>query len=266
MFNITDRVIRNIIVPCDHGSMIVNRFDVGNDGVGVGNFLLEHANNNTVEADIAFRVLYGVENPIVFDVGANIGTYASWVAPAIAKANGKVYCFEPQRLIYQMLCGNMAMNNIFNVYAYELALSNEEKYIEIDDIDYASKGSFGSVTLTDLDMSETYKTDPTKKQRIKVTTIDNFVIEHQLPKVDFIKVDAEGLDIEVLEGAKNTIATYSPDLFVEFLNLGPSRTGDTRYEGKDRLEAYLRNLGYDVLLVNHDLFATKRPGLLDKTT
>ena len=266
MFTISDRVIRNIIVPCDHGPMIINRFDLGYDGVSVGNFLLEHANNNTVEADVAFRALYGVENPIVFDVGANIGTFATWVATAIEKSNGKLYCFEPQRLIHQMLCGNMAMNNIFNVYTYELALGNEEKYIEIDDIVYNKPGSFGSVTLTDIDMSTTYKTDPTKKQRIKMTTIDNFVLEHQLPKVDYIKVDAEGLDIEVLDGAKNTIAKYSPDLFVEFLNLGSSRTGDTRYEGKDRLEAYLKNLGYTVVLVNHDLFASKRPGIITNNT
>lgn len=258
MFNVSDRVLRNILLPCDHGLMIVNRFDRGPNGVGVGSFLLDHGNNNTVEAEIAFRALSNVNNPVVLDVGANIGTFATWVARFIADKNGRLYCFEPQRQVFQMLCGNMAINNIFNVYAHELALGNEEKFIEIDEVDYDTHGSFASFSVADIDLSNTYKSIPTKKQRIKMTTIDNFVRDYQLEKVDYIKVDAEGLDIEVLEGAKNTIQTFSPDLYVEYLNLGSSKKDDTSSEGLLVLEQYLHGLGYNTVAIHHDLFATKR--------
>lgn len=262
MFNIGDKKIRNILVSCDHGSMIINRFDRGPNDVSVGSFLLDHGNNNTVEADVAFRALHNVDNPIVIDVGSNIGTFATWVAKYLANKNGKLYCFEPQREVFQMLCGNLAINNIFNVYAYEMALGNSDKFIEIDEVDYESLGSFAAFSMADIDMSEIYKSVATKKQRIKMTTIDKFVAEYQLEKVDYIKVDAEGLDLEVLDGAKNTIETYSPDLYVEYLNLGSSKKEDTKHEGKIVLENYLHNLGYETTVVHHDLFATKKPGVI----
>ena len=264
MFNVSDRKIRNILVPCDHGSMIVNRFDRGPNDVSVGSFLLDHGNNNTVEADIAFRALSDVHSPVVLDVGANIGTFATWVARYIANKNGKLYCFEPQREVFQMLCGNMAINNIFNVYAYEMALGNTDKFIEIDEVDYETQGSFAAFSVADIDLSDTYKSFATKKQRIKMTTIDKFVMDYQLEKVDYIKVDAEGLDIEVLNGAKQTIETYSPDLYVEYLNLGSSKKEDTMHEGKVLLENYLHGLGYETIVVHHDLYATKKPGIIIK--
>jgi FkbM family methyltransferase len=242
--------------------MIINRFDRGPDGVSVGSFLLDHGNNNTVEADIAFRALSTVDSPVVLDIGANIGTFATWVARFLSTKNGKVYCFEPQRQVFQMLCGNMAINNIFNVYAHELALGNEEKFIEIDEVDYETQGSFAAFSVADIDLSNTYKSIPTIKQRIKMTTVDKFVMDYQLEKVDYIKVDAEGLDIEVLDGAKKTIETYSPDLYVEYLNLGSSKKDDTKDEGRVRLEQYLHNLGYKTIVVHHDIFATKRPGVI----
>jgi FkbM family methyltransferase len=264
MFNVDDRIHRNILVSCDHGLMIINRFDRGPDGVSVGSFLLDHGNNNTVEADIAFRALANTDSPVVLDVGSNIGTFASWVSRFLSKKNGKLYCFEPQRQVFQMLCGNLAINNLFNVYAHELALGKEEKFIDIDEVDYESMGSFAAFSMADIDMSAIYKSVATKKQRIKMTTIDKFVVEYQLEKVDYIKVDAEGLDLEVLDGAKNTIETYSPDLYVEYLNLGSSKKEDTKHEGKILLENYLHNLGYETIMVHHDLFATKKPGVITK--
>ena len=265
MFNIGDKVHRNILVSCDHGLMIVNRFDRGPDGVSVGSFLLDHGNNNTVEADIAFRALSNVDKPVVIDVGSNIGTFATWVARFLTPKNGKIYCFEPQRQVFQMLCGNLAINNIFNAYAFEMAIGKEEKFIEIDEVDYETQGSFAAFSITTTDLSDTYKTIPAKKQRIKLTTIDKFVEEYQLEKVDYIKVDAEGLDIDVLEGARKTIENYSPDLYVEYLNLGSSKKDDTKHEGLVLLENYLHNLGYKTVMVHHDLFATKKDGIIINT-
>ena len=249
MFNIGDNVKRNVLVSCDHGLMVINRFDTTT--CSVGGFLLDHGNNNTVEADVTIKALSGVEDPIILDIGANIGTYTSWVAKWFK--NGKVYAFEPQREVFQMLCANMAINNIFNVYAYELGISDEEKYVEVNTIDYEKVGSFAAFSLNH-DPGRYTSTD--KKQRFKVTTVDKFVEEHQLHKVDFIKIDAEGLDLEVLYGAHNTINKFKPDLYVEFLNLGPSGDEDTSEQGYEKLNNILKEMGYNTMKVHHDIYAT----------
>lgn len=255
MFNIGDKARRNVLVSSDHGLLIVNRFDYA--PIGISGSILDHGNNNTVEADATMKALRGVDSPIIFDVGANLGTYASWVAKWFEPVNGKVYCFEPQRIIFQMLCGNMAINNIFNVYAYELALGSEEKYIEIDEVNYDEPGGFGSFSLDGVER-EKYKTILGKKQRIKLTTIDKFVEENQIPKIDFIKIDAEGLDIDVIAGAPSSIEKFKPDLYVEYLNLGSSKKEDTLLEGKQYLVSVLNTMGYETFEIGHDIFGTAK--------
>lgn len=256
MFTIGNRVVPNILVSCDHGLMIVNRFD--NTPSSVGITLLDHGNNNTVEADVAVRALQDIPNPVIFDIGANIGTFATWVANWARERNGKVYCFEPQRAIFQMLCGNMAINNIFNVYAYELGLGKEEKTIEMPDIDYcAPSSSFAAFSLDGVERNR-YTNIPGSTQLVKITTLDKFMSDWNIEKVDFIKIDAEGLDIDVMEGGIQTINKFKPDLFVEYLNLGSTRHEDTMEEGKQNLINYLNNLGYTCYLVGHDVFATTK--------
>jgi FkbM family methyltransferase len=256
MFNINDRKAQNILVNCDHGLMIINRFD--NDPlISVGTFLLDHGNNNTVEADLTVRALLDIPNPVIFDVGSNIGTYATWVARWAKTKQGKVYCFEPQRQIFQILCGNMAINNIDNVYAYNIGLGKEETFIDIPEVDYTKpNSSFGAFSLDGVDRNRYSNLEQT--QRIKISTLDNFVSEWKIEKVDFIKIDAEGLDVDVMEGGLNTIKKFMPDLFVEFLNLGSSKKEDTSSEGKDILVDYLKNLGYNTHLIGNDIFATTK--------
>ena len=243
--SIGNKPIPNILVSCDHGLMIVNRFD--NTSISVGLMVLDHGNNNTVEADLTMKSLSKVDNPIVFDVGSNIGTYATWVAKWAAEKNGKVYCFEPQRIVFQMLCGNMSLNNIFNVYAHNIALGDEEKIILMNEPDYTQSGSFAAFSLDGVDR-EKYNV-VSKQQSIQMTTVDNFVSHWNIPKVDFIKVDAEGFDMEVLYGAKNVIEKFKPDLFVEYLHVGPTKKIDSREEGKNNLTRYLNNIGYNTYIL-----------------
>jgi FkbM family methyltransferase len=256
MFTIGDRIRPNILISCDQGLMIVNRFDDTPSSVGIT--LLDHGNNNTVEADLTVRALMQIPNPVIFDIGANIGTYASWVAQWVRDRNGKVYCFEPQRTVFQMLCGNMSINNIFNVHAFQIGMGKEESYIDMPEVDYCVPGSsFAAFSLDGVDRKK-YNNIPNTTQRVKITTLDKFMVEWNVEKVDFIKIDAEGLDIDVMEGGLQTINKYRPDLFVEYLHLGSSRNEDTCEEGKQNLINYLKNLGYNTHLIGHDVFATMK--------
>ena len=251
MFNIGDSIRRNVLVSCDHGLFVVNRFD--HTHVSVGGFLLDHGNNNTVEADLTIKALEEVNEPVIFDIGANIGTYSSWIARWSAAKNGKVYSFEPQRQVFQMLCANMSINNIFNVYAFEKGLGLKKQKIQIDEVDYNLTGSFGSFSLNKQNPPE-YKTT-NKKQTISIDTLDNFVKENKINKIDFIKIDAEGMDIDVINGGINTIKKFKPKLLVEYLNLGSSKDEKTSIEGFGLLDTLLRDLGYRTQKINHDIFA-----------
>lgn len=255
MFNVGDKVRRNILVSSDHGLFIVNRFD--HTPCSIGGFLLDHGNNNTVEADITIRALKDIDAPVVFDIGANIGTYSSWVAKWAEQVNGTVYSFEPQRTVFQMFCGNMSINNIFNVHAINYALGKEEKFIDIEEVDYNQLGSFGSFSLNGASKNK-YKNISNKTQRIRMSTLDKFVEEQDIQKVDFIKIDVEGLDIDVIEGGINTIMSFKPDLYVEYLNLGSSKNEDTSQEGRETLVKYLNDLNYTCYIVGHDIFATSK--------
>lgn len=191
--------------------MIVNRFDYNpNDGVGQSKSLLDHGNESTVEAQLTWQTISNIDAPIIFDIGANIGTYSTWLARAFPY--GKIYCFEPQRLIFQMLCGNLAINNIENCYAYNIALGKNSTIFNLNEPNYNETNSFGQFSLK-YDNQTYHKTTPTQ-----MMTLDEFVMQYSIDKIDFIKIDAEGMDIDVLKGGQQTINKFKPSLLVEYTN------------------------------------------------
>lgn len=209
MFNVVDRIRRNVLVSSDHGSMIVNRFDCNHEQVGHGQWLLDHGSASSIEANETYDALKDIEEPVIFDIGSNIGTYATWIAKIIPR--GVLYCFEPQRLVFQMLCGNLALNNFDNCHAYNMAIGDMNDFIEIQEPNYYQKEDFGIFSLIEDKIAK--KSD--YKYTIQIMTLDSFVETFRIMKIDFIKIDVEGMDIAVLKGAKNTLKYYRPTIFIE---------------------------------------------------
>ena len=238
MFNISDKIRRNVLVSSDLGPMIVNRFDYNKNKVGQGQSLLDHGNICTVEASICINVLKNKKNPVIFDVGSNIGAFTIWLAKYFNE--GKVYSFEPQRLIFQMLCGNIAINNIFNVYAYNLAFGKDNCRIEILEPNYNIPNDFGTFSLVNNTIN-----DKSEKIIIDLYTIDNFVTENKIEKVDLIKIDAEGMDLQVLNGAIETIKNSKPVIFVEFF--------DNNKSIQTEIESFLQELNYSKEIIENNI-------------
>lgn len=209
MFILNDKISRNVLLNCDHGTFIVNRFDCDNEKTGQSQWLLDHGNVSVLEAQLAYSHIKNREDPAIFDVGANIGTFTSWMSKAFP--NGKIYSFEPQRLIFQIICGNMAINNIDNVYLYNAALGKENKVLEIQEPDYFQNIDFGTFSLS----KEVIEKKSKYKSIIDLITLDDFVEKHQINNIDFLKIDAEGMDLDVLIGAKNSISKFKPTILVE---------------------------------------------------
>lgn len=208
IFSIGDKVHRNVLLSCDHGLMIVNRFDCNHENVGHGQWLLDHGNASTIEAANCFAAIKDFSEPIIFDIGANIGTFTTWIAKAFPR--GKVYAFEPQRAVFQMLSGNAAINNLYNVYTYNIGLGKVNTKIEFEEPNYFSNNDFGMFSLV-----EKMVTESKNKIVVQINTLDWFLEYYNVPKVHLLKIDVEGMDLDVLIGGTNTIKKHLPVIFIE---------------------------------------------------
>lgn len=208
---ISDKKSTNVLVSSDHGLMIVNRFDGDQNANGHGAWLLDHGNGCVPEAFRSFEILKERPNPVIFDVGANIGCFTTLLARVLP--NSTIHAFEPQRHVFQMLSGNIAINNFYNVHTINCAVSNYNGTLDIEEPDPMQPCDFGTYSLVH---QNTY-TPSGRKRVCDVITLDKYVEKHNIERVDFIKIDVEGMDIDVLEGARKIIEAHKPTLFVEHI-------------------------------------------------
>lgn len=241
IFNIGDKPRRNLLVSTDQGIMIVNRWDGDTNGVGHSQWLMDHGNVSTVEADTCIRALEGISHPRIFDIGANIGTFTTWMASVFP--GGRIYSFEPQRAVFQMLTGNVAINNLYNVYTYNMGLGAEDAYVEFNEPNYFKHCDFGTFTLTTKEYVE--RTEDIMV--VEVRTVDSFVATYQIDRVDLLKIDVEGMDLDVLRGAHRTIKKYLPKIFIEHSNNVVSI--------KDDILAALEPYGYTCEVIGNNIIA-----------
>src|SRR5262249_11882753 len=123
----------------------------------------------------------------VIDVGANIGTHTIYFSNAVG-VDGRVLAFEPQRTLYQMLCSNIALNLNRNVVAVNAGLAAKAGTVIVPRIDYSRGGNFGGLALGQWE----------KGDEVPLHTLDSY----SLKSCHLIKIDVEGMEREVLEGAR----------------------------------------------------------------
>lgn len=150
---------------------------------------------------------------IYFDVGANIGSHALALSK-IFKKRIDIYCFEAQNFISKILEANINENNLYNVKNFNCAVSDDYELIKIKVPNYNKINNFGSLELrlpkySDNDkiiFSDTFES-------IKSIKLDDF----KNIKVDFIKIDVEGMEHFVINGGKELIKSHRPFLFMELV-------------------------------------------------
>ena len=144
------------------------------------------------------------EDSVVVDAGANIGLVAIPIAQLLAQKNGVVHAFEVQRMMSYALCGTAALNDLENVIVYNQALGSAEGTLNAGKLDYGKPQDFGLFSLVDQ--------DDKNSESIKVTTIDKL----NLPRLDFFKIDVEGMEIDVLKGSRQSLEDYLPWCWIEY--------------------------------------------------
>lgn len=217
------RPIAFVLASTNHGSMLVNRHDYrllpNGGGYGVGYQLLNTSSFDQSEVNFAIELLmsrrqnFG-DGVVAIDCGANIGVHTIEWAKAM-HGWGEVIAFEAQERIYYALAGNIALNNCFNAKAILAAVGASEGEISIPVPDYFSPSSFGSLEIRKKSTTEFIgqEIDYSEENcaKIKMTSIDQL----NLKRLDFIKIDIEGMEMEALIGAEKSIAQYKPLLIIE---------------------------------------------------
>lgn len=236
-----NRPLPFVLASTSIGSMILNHLDQNktqNGSYGVGYQFLHTSNFDKEEIDFCMEIFkikkqYTKDPILVLDCGANIGAHTiKW---GIEMAGwGNVIAFEAQERIFYALAGNIAINNCFNVKAFHAALGNPtppQNTIKIPYIDYTKYSSFGSLEIQKNNNNEFIGQDInySNTQEILYISIDSL----NLNNIDFIKIDVEGMEINVLQGAIKSIKQFSPILQIEYIK-----------SDKTILEDFLNKLDY----------------------
>jgi len=205
----------NVTISTDYGTLIINKHDRG-----VGWQLSERGCYDADEIELFRHMIRTMKQAaperqmIMLDIGANIGIHSVALSAEIG-ATGRIYAFEAQRLVFYMLAGNVALNSLENVHCLHKAVGAEVGMIDIPQFDFSKPLIQGSVEFgpqQNEPIGQERRKDLDLQDQVECVTIDSLA----LPRVDLMKIDVEGMEIQVLQGAENTISKYYPLIFVEF--------------------------------------------------
>ena len=183
----------NYVKKCRNGYMLYNINDQY-----VGRSLHYYGEFSILEAMVLTQLV--APGATVLDIGANLGAHTLALATAVGPT-GRVYAFEPQRIVFQQMCTNMALNSMTNAYCNLQAVGDAAGTITVPWVDYEKFSNFGGVALGKWEQGD----------EIEVVTIDSL----QLSQCRLIKVDVEGMESLVIHGAKETITNLRPILYLE---------------------------------------------------
>ncbi|HZQ11565.1 MAG TPA: FkbM family methyltransferase [Pseudolabrys sp.] len=244
------RKLAFVLAASNHGAMILNRFDYrmtgADSGIGVGHQLLETGSFDPIEVELALQLLearrrvHG-DGVVAIDCGANIGVHTIEWATAMT-GWGSVIAVEAQERIYYALAGNIAINNCFNAIAMHAAVAAAPGVMGVPVPDYFQPSSFGSLELRPRAETEFIgqAIDYSNTVAVQQISIDALT----LPRVDLVKLDIEGMELEALAGAAATIARCHPIFLVESIKTG-----------RETLRTFFADRGYKIADAGINLLA-----------
>ena len=183
----------NELASCRAGLMLYNRNDTY-----IGASLRKYGEFSGEETTLFQMIIQ--PGRTVLDIGANIGVHTVDMS-RLAGASGVVHAFEPQRLVFHLLCANVALNSCANVFTHHAAVGAAGGTLLVPALDPEQRHNYGGLSLLDSRPGEP----------VPLITVDGL----RLGDCQFIKLDVEGMETEALRGAVATIGRFRPILYVE---------------------------------------------------
>lgn len=212
------------ILDTVYGRMLVPTYDINQTGSLRSEML--PCDHNEIEM-LRGLLFHTIGYKTFIDVGANIGTFSL----GLHNRFDSVHAFEPQRIIYNMLCGTVALNGIENIYCHNVALSSEFGKLSAPKFDYSKPCNFGSIEFGGKQAEQLEQQPQKSNETVIMRTLDSYYdLEPSL-----IKIDAEGMDDRVIYGASRMIQQSRPIVFVETLKIDP-----------EPLRHFMMGLGYEL--------------------
>jgi FkbM family methyltransferase len=177
------------------------------------------------EADLVAGLLK--EGDVFWDIGANVG-YFTLVAATALKGSGQIIAFEPGKNAYARLTENISLNPDQNIKAYPLAVSDKEGEAVL----HVS----GDIADSSASLFQTGSAQ-TGHEVCRTVALDHFLTAEGLHPPTLIKLDAEGAELAVLQGAKRLILQFPPMFLMEMEEKNLQAAGTSKADIQDFLES-----------------------------
>lgn len=170
------------------------------------------------------------EDMVIFDIGANCGVHTLWMA-SLLKGKGRVFAFEATEYAFHRLIKNINLNLPLKKIITPIHIFL--KASEADDKEnYVSSSWDISRTIEDPKRHALNGGFDHQVSSVQMT-LDRWVLENQITKLDLIKLDVDGNETTILQGAQKTIEKYRPLIFME---LSPIHFEDRMDSFRDQIE------------------------------
>ena len=171
----------------------------------------------------------------VVDAGANAGLYSLFASRRVGPA-GEVWAFEPSERDFTRLQQNLELNNLTNVRVFRVALANcnGEAELAVAGCEHEGQNTLGSFAYDAATLLQ--------KERVSLGKLDDLAAEQHLSRVDLIKVDVEGAEFRVFEGAQTILEKMRPMLLFELSQKALNNQGAS----SEDLLALLRSFDYRI--------------------
>ena len=157
----------------------------------------------------------------VVEIGANIGYYAMMEAKRVKQ----VYAIEPGPSNYNQLVANVKLNKYANIESYPLAIGDHN-------------GEIGFEIAKACNWSRIAMTNETATVTVQMQTLDSFVAANRIKHVDYLRMDVEGYEFAIIQGARKTIEKDRPDMFIEVHRDRLADYGHSQLEFMEMLAGY----------------------------
>lgn len=166
---------------------------------------------------------YTKHDMIIVDIGANIGAHALRFAKLLG-SSGQVYAFEPTEYAFRKLVTNIGLNPFTNINPIQAALSDENRMNQSANFRSSWLSNGGEISSNNT---------------VDFVRLDDWCIAHDIERIDLIKLDVDGFEYKVLNGAVNILQTCRPPIILEVFS-------DNFREPLSNPFAFLYDIGYTI--------------------